>query len=204
LSPEGDRVIYETTDRQDRSKMWISAVAGGAPVPLTNDTASAEDSGTWSPDGAWFVYLVFRSGRLDLMKVKTTGQATPVLLKSDVHTELPLWSPAGDVILCGNELLTTDGVFIRNLGDHHTRTYAFSHDGKLLYGLRGEGAQELLFSVDVATGTEKVIGDVGRDFAPQCGFSPGIRFSLAPDGKSFVYAAGVIKPNLWLMEGWTR
>lgn len=73
----------------------------------------------------------------------------------------------------------------------------------MLYGLRGDGARELLFSVDVATGAEKVIGDVGKDFAPKNDFHPGIRFSLAPDGKSFVYAAGRLRSNLWLMEGWT-
>src|SRR5207302_357298 len=113
------------------------------------------------------------------------------------------WSPTGDAILCGNELLTPEGALIRTLGDHHSRNFAFSRDGKLLYGLREEGARELLFSVDVATGAEKVIGDVGRDFAPKSNFRPGIRFSVAPDGKSFVYAAGRVKSNLWLMEGWT-
>jgi hypothetical protein len=60
----------------------------------------------------------------------------------------------------------------------------------------------LLFSVDAATGVEKTIGDVGVEFAPRGDFHPGMRFSLAQDGKSFVYSTGVIKANLWLMEGW--
>jgi len=202
LSPEGDRVIYGRTDRQGRALMWISAVSGGAPVPLTNDTASNEFPGSWSPDGSWFAYLAVRNGKQDLLKVKTTGQATPVLVKSDVRSEVPSWSPDGGSILCGNDLLSPDGAIIRSFGDHHTQNYVFSRDGKMLYGLRGEGARELLFSVDVATGSEKVIGDVSKDFAPKGDLHPGIRFSLAPDGKSFVYAAGRVKSNLWLMEGW--
>jgi Tol biopolymer transport system component len=202
LSPEGDRVIYERTDRQGHSQLWMSAVSGGAPVPVTNVVA-VEVAGSWSPDGAWFAYLAFRNGKQDLLKVKTTGQATPILVKSGVASDIPSWSPAGDSVLCGNELLSPDGAVVRSLGDNHTPNYVFSQDGKLLYGLRGEGAGELLFSVDVATGAQKVIGDVGKDFAPKNDFHPGIRFSLAPDGKSFVYAAGRIKSNLWLMEGWT-
>ena len=71
-----------------------------------------------------------------------------------------------------------------------------------MYGLRDEGDRELLFSVDVATGAEKVIGDIGREYRPLSAFHPGVRFSLAPDGKSFVYSTGRFTANLWLMEGW--
>ena len=86
---------------------------------------------------------MFRNGKQDLLKVKTTGQATPAVLKSNVDSDVPSWSPTGDAILCGNELLTPEGALIRTLGDHHSRNFAFSRDGKLLYGLREEGAREL-------------------------------------------------------------
>ncbi|HTS28514.1 MAG TPA: protein kinase [Bryobacteraceae bacterium] len=206
LSPEGDRVIYGRVDRQGRNQLWISSVSGGAPVQLTNDTVSAgEFQGSWSPDGAWYVYLATRDGKRDLLKVKTNGQAAPVVVKSGVHArELPSWSPAGDKILCGDELLAADGGLIRPFGDHGSLNYVFSRDGKRLYGLRTEGKRELLFSVDVATGAEKVIGDVGLESAPTGDFQPGFRFSLAPDGKSFVYEAGIIRSNLWLLEGFTE
>jgi Tol biopolymer transport system component len=204
LSPEADRVIYGRVDMQGRDQLWMSAVSGGAPVPLTIDAASAEFQGSWSPDGAWFVYLASHNGKFDLMKVKTTGQASPVVVKSPTDcVEVPSWSPNGDSIQCGNQLFSPDGGLVRSLGDHHTVNYVFSKDGKLLYGLRAEGARELLFSVDATTGAEKTIGDVGTEFAPRGDFHPGMRFSLAPDGKSFVYSTGVIKSNLWLMEGWT-
>jgi hypothetical protein len=77
----------------------------------------------------------------------------------------------------------------------------FSADGKLLYGVRAEQEHNMLFSVDVATGSEKVIGDLGKDFRPASGLNPGIRFSLAPDGKSFVYSTRTFKRNLWMLEG---
>jgi hypothetical protein len=77
----------------------------------------------------------------------------------------------------------------------------FSADGKLVYGIRPDGDRNLLFSVDIASGAEKIVGDLGVDFRPGSSLTPGIRFSLAPDGKSFVYATGKTKNNLWLLEG---
>jgi hypothetical protein len=80
----------------------------------------------------------------------------------------------------------------------------FSSDGKILYGIRAEQDRELLFTVDTATGAEKVIGDLGKEFKPSSNVNPAIRFSLAPDGKSFVYSASNFKQNLWMLEGFAR
>jgi hypothetical protein len=48
---------------------------------------------------------------------------------------------------------------------------------------------------------EKVLGELGREFAPASNFSPAIRFSLAPDGNSFVYSIATRHSNLWMFEG---
>jgi len=42
----------------------------------------------------------------------------------------------------------------------------FSADGKLVYGIRSADGRNILFSVDIATGVEKVLGDLGKDFSP--------------------------------------
>ena len=55
--------------------------------------------------------------------------------------------------------------------------------------------------MDVASGAEKTLGSVGREFRPASNLHPAIRFSLAPDGKSFVYAAGTFRSNLWMLTG---
>jgi hypothetical protein len=85
--------------------------------------------------------------------------------------------------------------------DRFTDTYTFSADGKLLYGVRVAGERTVLFSVDIATGVEKSIGASGIEFAPASNLHPALRFSLAPDGKSFVVGAGQFKTNLWMLEG---
>jgi len=201
-SPDGGRLIYERFEIQGGGRLWISAASGGAPVPLTNDTTATEFPGAWSPDGTGSSTRPFAMAPGTCLKVKSTGQASPVLVKHDIHSaEVPVWSTTGDWILSGNDLYSPDGQKTRSLGKHGSPNYAFSADGKLLYGIRHDGDRNLLFSLDVAGGAERVLGDLGREFAPASKFSPAIRFSPAPDGNSFVYSVATRHSNLWMFEG---
>jgi Tol biopolymer transport system component len=203
MSPDALRVIYERLDLKGNARLWISAASGGTPSRLTNVETDEESSGSWSPDGTWFTYLASRAGKNDLMKVKTTGQATPTLAKAAVNSQFafPAWSPDGNWIALQKELVSPDGKATRPLPNTNSLAYVFSADGKRVYGIRREGERLLLFSVDLATEKEKVIGDLGNDFRPAAMFDPGVRFSLAPDGKSFVYGTSNDRYNLWLLEG---
>ena len=72
-----------------------------------------------------------------------------------------------------------------------------------VYGLRQPvalGPLEL-FSMSVAGGPEKVIGSLAREYSPSAGFSPSLRLSLTPDGKSLTYATLRSTSNLWLVDG---
>jgi serine/threonine protein kinase len=203
LSPDGDRVIYARVERNVGAvHLWMSSVASRAVVRLTNDSA-VELPGSWSPDGSWFGYFRLLNGKADVMKVKTTGQATPMLLQANATDGgVVSWSPTGEWIAYGDgHLISPDGANKRSIGDHHSAYYMFSNDGKVLYGVRTDQDRELLFSVDIATGAEKILGDLGREFRPGNNLNPSIRFSMAPDGKSFVYSAGNFKRNLWMLEG---
>jgi serine/threonine protein kinase len=202
LSPEGDRVIFARAPQGGTgSALYLAAVTGGGVVRLTNDSSGTEFSGSWSPDGNWFVYGRYRDGKTTFLKVKTTGQAQPVLLREGDRGTVPSWSPTGEWIAAVDKLISPDGQTVRSVGDHNSLFYMFSADGKLLYGVRSEKERNLLFSVDVATGAEKVIGDLGKDFRPVSGINPGIRLSLAPDGKSFTYSTRALRRNLWMLEG---
>ena len=77
----------------------------------------------------------------------------------------------------------------------------FSADGKCVYSIRSDQGREDLFRIDIATGAETVIGNVGPEFRPGSNLSPSIRLSLAPDGKSFIYGSGTFTSNLWMLEG---
>lgn len=201
LSPDGARVAYTRIEYRGANHLWISSTSGGAPVRLTNDDSSTEFPGSWSSDGNWFVYLAIRNGSPDLMKVKTSGQALPVLVKAGSRDEPPSWSPDGAWIVSEDQLISADGQTVRELPKTGSPTLTFSRDGKLLYGIRHEPAAETLFSIDVASGALKDIAKLGPEFQPGSDLRPAIRFSLAPDGNSIAFAAGQPRSNLWMLSG---
>jgi Tol biopolymer transport system component len=187
----------------------MSAVAGGPPVSLVKPGAGTDYPGSWSPEGNWFVYWHVENGLFSLRKVKTTGQAEPVVLKEDVRGRggrVPVWSPAGDWILYfetgGARLVSPDGKTTREISATNVIAYAFSADGRSLYGIRRQAADRLeLISHEIAKGTEKTIGFLGPEHLPVSSLNPGLRLSLSPDGKSLTYSTVRSTSNLWLMEG---
>jgi TolB protein len=203
LSPAGDRVAYGRWTPAEQF-IWISSLGGGPPVRLTNGT-SYEDMGTWSPDGSQIVYLKGGDGEgLGVMVAKTSGQATPVKLATGTGA-LPEWSPTGEWLAIrdpqGWELISPDGSKSRRLGQIATLHLTFSRDGRTLYGVRTEGDRQVLFSMPVDGGTMKTIGEIPREFAPRIFFPLGIRFSVAPDGKSLLFSTISSKASLWMLEG---
>ena len=140
--------------------------------------------------------------------MKTTGQAEPEVLKADVKVSgnwVPVWSPSGEWILYedgGVKLISPDGKTTRDVSATSASAYGFSADGQTLYGVRWVAADRLeLFSMSVARGTEKTIGSLRRDYLPASELNPGLRLSLAPDGKSVTYSTLKSTSNLWLAEG---
>jgi hypothetical protein len=103
--------------------------------------------------------------------VKTREQE---LKELDTKAGHPEWTSRVDPPV----FVSPDGATNRSIGDRHSPYYMFSSDGKLLYGMRAEQDRELLFSVDIATGAEKILGDVGREFRPNNNLNPTIRFSM--------------------------
>jgi serine/threonine protein kinase len=219
LSPDGNRLIYERTDQAGASSLWISSLSGGSPVRLTNSESNGKAGGSWSPDGSRYVYLSYEGGKPALMVVKSSGNATPVLLKeiggteTSFQSQLSDWSPTGDWITYRDEkgwnLISPDGKRTKFLGDIPTDYLAFSKDGKLLYGIRtgetqADGSRATLFSLDPVTLKEKVIKELGKDLIPVSNIIPGVRLSLAPDGKSIVYSTAKDRNDLWMLQGYRQ
>jgi len=205
LSPDGERLIFSRHRR-----LWISSLSGGSPVRLTSVEPEAEFAGAWSPDGSRFAYLQQQGGKTSVMVTKTTGNAAPVLLKEDVVIALPDWSPRSDWITYrdakGWNLISPDGKQSKFLGNIKTLNLAFSKEGKLLYGIEtGSIEADLratLFSLDPATLQRKTIKELGKDFIPANVANS--RFSLAPDGKSFVYTVWKHRTDLWMLTGYRQ
>jgi hypothetical protein len=102
----------------------------------------------------------------------------------------------------GVKLVSPNGKATRDVSATSASAYAFSADGQSLYGIRRAAADRLeLFRVSVAERAEKTIGSLGQEYLPVRGRNPGVRLSLAPDGKSVTYSTVKSTSNLWLAEG---
>ena len=214
LSTDGTRLIYVTTGAQMGMRLWISSLSGGAPARLTNAEAGSEWGGSWSPDGTRFVYFFSQGDKpTSLMMVKTSANATPVLLRENVRACLPAWSPDGHWITFRDDsrwnLISPDTKTLKPLGKIRTPYFVFSKNAKLLYGIQiaaaeGPWDRAILFSLDPLTLRQKTIKDLGRDLMPQSPYNPGIRFSLTPDGKSLVYSTYIARDDLWMLQGYRQ
>jgi eukaryotic-like serine/threonine-protein kinase len=209
LSPGADRVAYTRRDKDQVFQSWISSLSGGPPVRLTNANNTAELVGSWSPDGGQLVYLGYHAEGV-LMTVKASGDATPVVLRKNVGVALPEWSPDGQWIKFldgpnggGWTLISPDGKTSKTYGPDALQL-TFSADSKLLYGIRAGRDHCTLFSLDIATRQEKIIGEIPKDFTPYSYNNPGIRLSLSPDGKSILYPASRQSTSLWMLEGFDQ
>ena len=207
LSPDATRVIYLRSERAGPTRLWMSNVAGGSPVPLM-ETSTGDQPGSWSPDGRWYVYWHLDDGRTSLNRVRTTGQGEPDVLRADVQRSgrwVPVWSPAGDWILHddrGVQLISPDGATTRELSSADAAAYAFSADGQTVYGIRGISPEQAeLFSMRVGGGEETRIGVLGAEFLPSGNLRPALRLSLTPDGTRLTYSTATSTSNLWLADG---
>ena len=186
LSPGADRLVY-------------SRIASDSNV-------DSEYAATWSPDAKSFAYLRHAQGKLALAIAKTSGEATPVVIRQGDLYRLPDWSPDGQWILAteknNNILISPDGKTIRELGEFgDTVQLTFSKDSRLLYGIRRVEGRPQLFSVDIATKNVKVIGEFDQELYPSSYLNPGIRLSLSPDGKNILFPSITRSSSLWMLEG---
>ncbi len=213
LSPDGNRLIFTRIDSKGAVHLWMTSLAGGVPVQVTNEQVESEVGSAWSPDGSRIVFIRVNSGNRQLATVKTSGNAVPVALRDNILNALPSWSPAGDWITYRDEkgwsLVSPDGKTTRFLGKINAPNLTFSSDGKLLYGIQygdtdADRERVTLFSLDPVTLKQTVIKELGKEMRPAANFGPGIRFSLGPDARSITYSTSKERSDLWLLQGYRQ
>jgi Tol biopolymer transport system component/tRNA A-37 threonylcarbamoyl transferase component Bud32 len=207
-SPDGSRVVF-LADISQPASLWLSNAAGGRSVEVLRSGISGPASYSWSPDGQWIAGVQQVGNQLKVVKFKPVAGATPVVLAASNPEPTQLggaeWSPAGNWILYqsakGMALVSPDGTANRELNPHKFLAYAFSKDGRQVFGIfrnsTGAGAEWQLYSVDVATGAEKMLAPL--DFPASANAIVG--FSLHPDGKRFLTSIAKLPYEIWMLEG---
>lgn len=202
FSPDGTRLAYSRNSITHLGRLWISPLAGGTPVAVTKSD-DFELAPGWSPDGNWLTYLSTAGG---LMKTRVGGSDPPVLLRQDFCRHPAQWSPDGQWIACpvddGVLLLSPDGKQTRKVGTRSS-TVAWSPDSRQLYALaQGEGTKWLLDSIEVATGTERTIADLGSQYLFQGGNQ--LSLSLSSDHASLAASVVNYQSDIWMLEGFAQ
>jgi Tol biopolymer transport system component/tRNA A-37 threonylcarbamoyl transferase component Bud32 len=212
-SPDGSRVAFVAYSSQTAS-LWLSNAAGGQAVEVLTSGISGAlsnsfSSFSWSPDGQWMAGVQQMGNQLKVVKVKPVAGSTPVVLAASnpdtTQSGGAEWSPAGNWILYqsakGMALVSPDGNVNRELNPHKFLAYAFSKDGRQVFGIfrntSGAGADWQLYSVDVATGSEKMLAPL--DLPASTNAIAG--FSLHPDGKRFLTSIAKWPYDIWMLEG---
>jgi serine/threonine protein kinase/WD40 repeat protein len=209
-SPDGSRVIFVASSSQGAS-LRLSNAAGGQAVEVARSGSSGPlaYSFSWSPDGQWIAGVQEIGNQLKVVKIKPVAGATPVVLATSNPEPTQFggaeWSPAGNWILYqsakGMALGSPDGTANRELNPHKFLAYAFSNDGGRVYGIfrntTGSGADWQFYSVDVATGAEKMRAPL--DLPASTNAIAGL--SLHPDGKRFLTSIAKWPFDIWMLEG---
>ncbi len=203
LSPQDAQRVAVVAINSAGGRLWITDTSGSAPVRLTSDEVS-ECAPTWSPTGEWIAYRRDIGGRPMLAKVRVGASEPPVDLIEIDGNILPEWSPTGEWIACaianrpGITLVSPNGKKTRFLPGE-SAPLAWSRDGKIIYQVRGT-SRCMVVALDVTTGRERVIRGP-NDPCPASPLSPGLRVTLAPDGKSLAWAVSHPRSELWILDG---
>ena len=144
----------------------------------------------WSPDGQWLAIAANRDGEPQLFKIPVGG-GTPVLL---VHAYAidPVWSPSGQfLVYSGADVgtnfsvgaVSADGVpravptLILTRG---ARRLAFLGSDEALVVLKGDISHKEFWVVDLKTGRERQLTNLGREFAIG-------DFDVSTDGREILF-----------------
>jgi Tol biopolymer transport system component/DNA-binding winged helix-turn-helix (wHTH) protein len=209
FSPDGQRIAYRRIGDKDES-IWISTIAGDPPMRLPREPGGVFQRGpSWSPDGNWIAYYSTRNEKSAILKAKVGGTDAPVLLRDDVG-EYPRWSPDGESLLCGIDALwivSKDGKTRKSISQHQWTVRGWSRDGSKIFGIRmAEGRRVVLAQIDVRSGIETVIGELGPypaafAYGSATAMIPFRGYSLSTDGKSFLTSIFRARGDIWLISG---
>jgi serine/threonine protein kinase len=199
FSWDGQRIAYSVGGDNGHA-VWISSIQGGSPQRLALGQAD-QRSPTWGPEGNWIAYLESANGRWTLKKAQPGGSADPVVLRKGVLRAHPKWARSGDWIAFmaedGLTVISPDGSNSKTIGDTSWLLYGWDFAGSKIFGVkRTADGQPVLASIDVAKGTEKVLGQL--QLPPHSALSC---FSLAHDEKSFITSINHPTSDLWLLAG---
>jgi len=187
ISSDG-RFIAFSVQQRGRKLLYVVR-EDGTNARVVNDSLDLEGSPAWAPDGKSITTAANDHGVLHLFKVYIDGGGPDLFVKE--YASDPTWAPDGRfVVYSGADIGTkfslkaatpeaASHVFPDLTLTRGARHVAFLNGGRELIYLRGELQHKNVWILNLETGAERQLTNLGRDFD--------IRdFDISPDGHEVV------------------
>jgi serine/threonine-protein kinase len=204
-SPDGKRILF--TGVADRQIMSVAADGSGATEPAMKEKAEAIPA-SWSADGKWLAYLVFRDGRDQIWTspMSAEGEPKPFLASPNFSYTHATFSPDGRWIAYGSNESGANEVYVQAFpgpGEKHSISNGggteplWNPNGReLFYTVGAVGNKPKMMAVDIAPGVSFKAGPPHLLFEGTWGNTTPLRdYDIAPDGQHFIMARGDEVPD---------
>jgi Tol biopolymer transport system component len=187
VAPDGRRLAF-LAQQQGMAHLYV-ANTDGTDTRRLAEGLDVRGSPTWSPDGRWLAVAADHQGEPQLFKIPVDGGA-PVRLVAEYSTD-PAWSPDGGfLVYSGADVGTTFPIkaVTADGAPHHlpsltltrgARRLAFLNEHTLVV-MKGDVSQKDFWSVDLRTGHDRRLTNLGR------GFVIG-DFDVSPNGREIIF-----------------
>jgi Tol biopolymer transport system component len=96
LSPDGSRIVFESSRSGDVEELWLAAADGSNPVQLTHGPGFWQGSPQWSPDGRRIAFdSRGATGWTDVWTIDADGSGLRRITGSPLNEVMPTWSIDG-------------------------------------------------------------------------------------------------------------
>ena len=188
IAPDGQRLAF-LVQRRGRTQLYVMNADGSGARRIAEEL-DVRGAPAWSPDGQWLAVAANRDGEPQLFKIPVGG-GTPVPLVKEYSID-PIWAPSGQfLVYSGADVGTTFSVKAVNAdGTPHAlpnliltrgaRRLAFLGGDDALVILKGDISHKEFWVVDLKTGRERQLTNLGREFAIG-------DFDVSADGREIIF-----------------
>ena len=201
IAPDGRRIAF-VVQKRGRSQLYVMNADGSGTRRLAEDLDVRGDP-AWSPEGQWLAVAAHRESEPRLFKIPVGGgPAAPLVNEYSLD---PVWAPSGRfLVYSGADVGTTFSLkAVGADGAPHplpnlvltrgARRVAFLGGDEALVVKKGEISHKDFWVVDLRTGRERQLTNLGREFAIG-------DFDVSADGREIIFDRAQEESDIVLLD----
>jgi eukaryotic-like serine/threonine-protein kinase len=178
LSPDGNRIAFESNRGGGGDEIWLAAADGSNPTQLTHGPGRSQGSPRWSPDGRRIAFdSLGEDGQSDIWTIDADGGSLRRLTSSPAAHNSPTWSHDGRFVYFSSARAATETIWRVSVagGPEEQVTHTGggrceeAADGQTLFFQRATLGDSPLLVVSLAGGQERAV----IDCVPRFGYALG-------------------------------